>query len=201
MKILLCTLITILTFQVSANTTPTPTMLNPTYNGSGCPQGSVSTALSPDKTALSVLYDEFRLIDTARRRILTTNCQLKIPIHVPKGLQVSIVQMDYRGFADVPKGSRAGIAMISQLQGKGLKSKDNPPTIAVKNLNGPYSDEIILQSGKKRLKTACGGDYQLVSNLLMFGIKNRNQEQIFISIESLDIGTSPLVYRLEWTRC
>ncbi len=31
-----------------------------TYSGSGCPQGTVSTAISPDGSSLSVLFDEFR---------------------------------------------------------------------------------------------------------------------------------------------
>jgi len=30
------------------------------YKGTGCPQGTVSTAVSPDGTTLSVLFDEFR---------------------------------------------------------------------------------------------------------------------------------------------
>ncbi len=33
----------------------------PTYLGAGCPQGTVSTVLSPDGTSLSVLFDEFRI--------------------------------------------------------------------------------------------------------------------------------------------
>lgn len=31
-----------------------------TYSGTGCPEGTVSTAISPDGTSLSILFDEFR---------------------------------------------------------------------------------------------------------------------------------------------
>ena len=31
----------------------------PGYGGSGCPQGSASTILSPDGKSLSILFDEF----------------------------------------------------------------------------------------------------------------------------------------------
>jgi hypothetical protein len=33
---------------------------NVTYGGTGCPQGTVSTAVSPDGSSLSILFDEFR---------------------------------------------------------------------------------------------------------------------------------------------
>lgn len=32
-----------------------------TYSGTGCPQGTVSTAISPDGSSLSILFDEFRV--------------------------------------------------------------------------------------------------------------------------------------------
>ena len=33
---------------------------NVTHSGTGCPQGTVSTAISPDGSSISILFDEFR---------------------------------------------------------------------------------------------------------------------------------------------
>src|SRR4051812_3639288 len=38
---------------------PGLSMQTPTYSGAGCPQGSVSAALSPDSRELSILFDNY----------------------------------------------------------------------------------------------------------------------------------------------
>ena len=39
----------------------------PGYGGSGCPQGSASTILSPDGKSLSILFDEF-MVEAVEKR-------------------------------------------------------------------------------------------------------------------------------------
>lgn len=62
----------------------------PQWGGSGCSNNSVSWALSPDNSSLSILFSEFSL---------NAFCEMRILVYArePNSLQV-----DYRGFADLP---------------------------------------------------------------------------------------------------
>ena len=69
---------------------------NPSYGGSGCPQGTASTALSPDAKSLSILFDEYIVEAGGRggRRTARKACNVAIPVHVPQGFSVSIFKID-----------------------------------------------------------------------------------------------------------
>jgi Domain of unknown function (DUF4360) len=67
------------------------------YGGNGCPGGSASVTVAPDGQSLSVLFDKY----SANAKIQTESrksCNLTIPIKVPNGLQVSLFDVDYRGY-------------------------------------------------------------------------------------------------------
>ncbi len=81
----------------------------PVYGGTGCPQGTADLAMNPDGSDLSILFSRYfaaaggetgRLFDRKA-------CGLAIPIHIPAGLSVSLVRVDYLGFAGVPSGGQA----------------------------------------------------------------------------------------------
>ena len=61
---------------------------SPAYQGSGCPEGSVSATLSPDATALSLIFDRYTVeagraasgVQQDRKQ-----CSLQIPMTIPRG--------------------------------------------------------------------------------------------------------------------
>jgi len=80
----------------------------PGYGGSGCPQGSASVTLSPDNQQLTVLFDSYTVqTGAATARIDRKSCNLSIPVTVPGGYSVSIIQADYRGFNSLPRQARS----------------------------------------------------------------------------------------------
>src|SRR5210317_1389202 len=81
----------------------------PGYGGNGCPAGSASVTLSPDAKSLSIIFDEFITETNRRKPIDRKSCNLAIPVHVPQGLSVSIIDIDYRGFVSLPSRSFARI--------------------------------------------------------------------------------------------
>ena len=71
----------------------------PGYGGNGCPQGSASVSLSPDSQQLSVLFDSYTVATGGiNPRVDRKSCNLSIPVTVPNGYSVSVIQVDYRGF-------------------------------------------------------------------------------------------------------
>src|SRR5690606_1233380 len=81
----------------------------PEHAGTGCPIGTVAAVVSPDGGQLSILYDQFvaEVGGMTGRSIDRKNCNVAIPVHVPNGLSVSVLQVDYRGFNFLPVGGRS----------------------------------------------------------------------------------------------
>ena len=78
----------------------------PGYGGTGCPGGSVSATLSPDAKSLSLLFDSYQVEaggDTGKS-FDRKSCNIAIPVHVPQGLSISVLAIDYRGYNNVPTG-------------------------------------------------------------------------------------------------
>jgi hypothetical protein len=77
-------------------------------NGSGCPAGSVQTQVSPDQTALTVLFSEYTAHvlpgDLANTR---KACTTTLPIRVPSGFTWGVTSTTYRGFAEMNDGVTA----------------------------------------------------------------------------------------------
>jgi hypothetical protein len=91
----------------------------PGYGGTGCPQGSVSATLSPDGTTLAILFDEYIVeaggdtgVPFGRK-----SCNVSIPVHVPQGISISIISVDYRGFNFLPAGARSTFQVELFLRG------------------------------------------------------------------------------------
>lgn len=72
-----------------------------TFGGTGCPQGTVGTAISADRSTLTLIFDQYvasigpNVAITENRK----NCQLNIDLLYPPGFQYSVFSVDYRGYA------------------------------------------------------------------------------------------------------
>lgn len=102
------------------------------YRGAGCPEGSVSTSVSPDGSSLSILFDEFRIslpedggqveergrgIPRAPRRKPGTSmkdCMLRFSASLPIGVRVEAVEISVqaRGSTILDPGIRAGFSSM-----------------------------------------------------------------------------------------
>ena len=101
----------------------------PILNGSGCPQGTTSSVISPDGKAISVLFDEFAVevpqfdgdndndqvsdLNPRRGRVFDENldhkrCSMLLTADVPQGHVIDSVKikLDMRGSTYVERGAR-----------------------------------------------------------------------------------------------
>ncbi|KAH9861442.1 hypothetical protein J1614_011188 [Plenodomus biglobosus] len=101
------------------------TILDTSYSGNGCPQGSVSTSSSPDKTfhmidpwtwmfpkefgvnmVITYGFDQFQTyigpgtVPADRSK----NCQIHLNLQYPGGFQYAVVDATYHGFARLDEG-------------------------------------------------------------------------------------------------
>ncbi|KAI0874016.1 hypothetical protein GGS24DRAFT_362196 [Hypoxylon argillaceum] len=92
-----------------SGTAPDPTTIQITSvsaSGNGCPQGTVSTELSPDRQVVTFGFDAFQTYIGPGTSVAdrTKNCQLHLNLKYPGGFQFAVVESTYHGYAQLEKG-------------------------------------------------------------------------------------------------
>lgn len=170
----------------------------PAYGGSGCPQGSAAVALSPDNTALSILFDEYMAEAGGPngRRLARKSCNLAIPLHVPQGFSVSLIKTDYRGFNSLPYGAYARFNTEVFFAGhRGPRTQ--------RTFRGQLEDDFFINNSNLAIANVwsrCGQDVNLRVNTSILVRTNRRKEEAFTIVDSVDIEAG-LIFHLKWRRC
>ncbi len=169
----------------------------PQYGGTGCPAGSASVALSPDNSALSILFDQYVVEAGGDKAFDRKNCNIAIPVRVPNGYSVSVVAIDYRGFVGIPQGGRAQLNVDYFLAGNGTGMRTS------KTFTGPYNSDY-LKSDSLSLEAVvwsrCGADTILRANTTMLVQSNSRRAMAMGTVDSADVQAG-LVYHLQWRSC
>ena len=170
----------------------------PGHAGSGCPIGTVSTTLSPDKKSLSILFDDYMVEagPSTRKRMARKNCQLAVPVHVPNGLSVSLIGVDYRGYNFLPSRSEATFTAEYFFAGR------RGPRYMKKFFGGLDSEytlsntlALVSESWSK-----CGEDVNLRIATAM-RVRNLNRvEDSLSTVDSVDMNAG-IVYKLQYRKC
>lgn len=169
----------------------------PGYGGNGCPQGSASISLSPDNQQLSILFDSY-IVQTGGMspRVDRKSCNLSIPVTVPGGYSVSVVQVDYRGFNSLPRQARSQLAVEYFFAGsRGARTQ--------KNFSGPLNDSFSTTDrlqAEALVWSPCGAQTIMRVNTSMTQFGSPYGEDAMSTVDSADIS-SGLVYHLQFRRC
>jgi len=169
----------------------------PGYGGTGCPAGSVSVTLSPDAKSLSLLFDEYQVVvgGESGKSFDRKSCNIAIPVHVPQGLSVSILKIDFRGFNHLPRSASSQFNVeyfFAGSKGPSFQRKFRGPIDEDYLINNEITAQAIVWSG-------CGADVNLRTNSSMRLSSLYNQEAM-ASIDSEDINAA-IVYQLQWRKC
>jgi len=111
-----------------------------TYNGTGCPLGTLEAHVSEDKQALVVTQTEFvaeagpGIPLSAGRR----NCVLNLTLAVPAGWQYTLGAAYLRAFVDLDRSVRASFSTSAFFQGAGVTG------VFSVTKNGPLSQELVV---------------------------------------------------------
>lgn len=169
----------------------------PQYGGTGCPAGSASVALSPDQSALSILFDQYVVEAGGTKAFDRKNCNIAIPVKVPGGYSVSVIAIDYRGFTILPRQGRAQLSVDYFLAGdpRGFRTS--------KSFFGPVTTDYVKSDSlgvEAVVWSGCGADTILRANTSMLVQTNAAREQAMATVDSADVQ-SGLIYHLQWRRC
>ncbi|SPO06436.1 uncharacterized protein DNG_09126 [Cephalotrichum gorgonifer] len=79
-----------------------------THSGNGCPQGSISTTLNPDRTIITVGFDKFQTYigPGTSYSERSRNCQLHVTLSYPSGFSFAVLNSVYHGFALLEEGTK-----------------------------------------------------------------------------------------------
>jgi hypothetical protein len=169
--------------------------------GTGCPQGTVRSAIAADGQWVAVRFDQYVAsmgpgIPLTRSRM---QCTLNLAISVPQGFTFTVTQIDSRGFVNIPRGVTA--TRQSNYRFQGNAGTANPPPGRT-TFTGP-TDRDFVQSDVFDLSTlvfsACGSDSNLNVDTSLRLSGSRNKES-FIALDSLE-GTFVQRFHLAWRRC
>jgi len=172
----------------------------PGYNGNGCPIGSADVTLSPDGSALTLLFSNF----TAQaggggydaKRMDRKNCNISIPVTVPGGYSVSIITVDYRGFISVPRGGYARFA--AEYFFAGITGPR-----AAKIFNGSYQNDYTITNNlgvEAMVWSPCGASVNLRVNSSMLVQTNAQFEDAYASVDSADFSAG-VIFQFAYRRC
>ena len=169
----------------------------PGYGGTGCPGGSVSATLSPDAKSLSLLFDSYSAEaggDT-NKSFDRKSCNIAIPVHVPQGLSISVLAIDYRGYNNVPTGGSTDFNVeyfFAGAQGPSFK----------KSFKGPLDEEYTIHNqltAQSIVWSACGADVNLRTNSSI-RVTTKANKQALATVDSEDVSAA-IVYALQWKKC
>lgn len=169
----------------------------PGYGGTGCPAGTVSVTLSPDAQSLSLLFDQYQVKagGTTGRSFDRKSCNVAIPVHIPQGYSVSVLQIDYRGFNFLPAGAR------SQFNVEYFFAGSQGPSFR-RNFYGALNDDYLINNRiavRAMVWSACGADVNLRTNSSI-SVNTINNREAMATVDSEDVNAA-IIYRLQWRRC
>ena len=169
----------------------------PGYGGTGCPNGSVSATLSPDAKSLSLLFDSYTVEaggDTGKG-FDRKSCNIAIPVHVPQGLSISVLAIDYRGYNNIPPRAKTDFNVEYFFAGT------RGPSFR-KTFNGPVDDDYLIHNeltAQAIVWSPCGTAVNLRTNSSI-RVTTKNNKQALATVDSEDVKAA-IVYQLQWRKC
>lgn len=177
----------------------------PVYGGSGCPKNKTLAVLSPDGSALSIIFSDYIVLagGTTHRSFTQKNCAIQIPIEIPFGLQLGIIGADYRGFNDLPCNTKSTLA-VEYAFSKSTSAR------YTKTFMGPIKGENYLVRHKLTARTPIQSECGTSSTLNIKSFINVQTDSVknptMSAIDSLDIALngipqSGITLYFEWLPC
>jgi hypothetical protein len=182
------------------------TAQDPIYRGKACPDGSVSVTFAPDNSSFTVLYDSF-VIDSASRsenKGDKIGCFVKIPLTVDPGYRLSITEVDTRGFASLPKHSRASVfsgLTVGACNAKGEHCRHRRMHATRTHFAGGATDNFTITSAanKHNQSTSCGGA-NMIRIFNSAKLMNHSKDQATFALDSVDAEGS-ITYQVQVEQC
>lgn len=180
------------------------TISSSTYSGSGCPQGSVSSIISPDKTTITFGFDSFQALigPSAPQGGQNKNCQLHLDLRYPSGFQMSLMTATYHGFVRLDAGVQANFISQYYFSQAAAKTANSRITLSGPDyLNGRmYTKEDKIENASV-VWSPCGANGILnINNRIALSNSGNRNGQGEISSDDATVRFEQKI-RVQWRRC
>lgn len=177
---------------------------DPLYQGSGCNEGELTTILTADKHAFTIIFDNFRAEsgNGVSDDLFSKRCKISLPVKVPVGRSIAVFKLDYRGFIDLPLESKASIEVNYNFYYPKLDISssminirhDFIPSISENfYLVEQMAEPIVIWSG-------CQEEVNLQIDNILTTKSNPDGEYTLLLLDSID-GVSGITYHLGIKDC
>lgn len=178
------------------------TMGGLSYFGGGCPVNSVSSLLSSDAKALTLLFDSF---------IAETNgvgpsggylsskktCNINLNLRIPAGWSYSLFNIDFRGHVTNDKTARVSQQTAFQFGLGAFK------VLGVQKLSGTYNDDYFFRNTltvDSLTWLPCDSVSHPLKLRTQIQAESNAPDRSLITVDSID-GDIQQKYLLKWRRC
>jgi len=169
------------------------------YGGSGCPQGSVGSQISSDRTTMTLLFDSYTAsigpgipVNDQRK-----NCQLNVDLTYPGGFQYSVLSADYRGYAALQKGVSGTLKSTYYFSGQTDQASTEYDFI------GPVTGDYLKHDQADSTSVVwspCGAEGLLNINSQIRLTATNTSATGLLTTDSTDLKFSQVVY-VQWQAC
>ncbi|KAF2458412.1 hypothetical protein BDY21DRAFT_385436 [Lineolata rhizophorae] len=169
------------------------------YGGSGCPQGTVGTAISEDRTTMTLIFDEYVASLSPQTPVTENrkNCQINVELQYPGGFQYSVFSADYRGYAAVDQGVTGTIRSTYYFSGQTAQCS----TEAV--FEGPMDGDYLKHDEADNASivwSPCGESGMLNINSQVRLTTSDRSKSGLLTTDSLDAKFTQEIY-VQWREC
>jgi hypothetical protein len=164
------------------------------YGGSGCPEGSASVVIVGN--TLSMLFDEYVSRTSPGNQTARKSCNYAVALNVPPGYTIALLQIDYRGFADIPSGG------IGRLRAEYFWAGSTGPVYTRTFWHGFFGDWMETDFVGGAVWSPCGRDVIARGNTSTIARKSSpsSSYEAELSVDSLDLQAG-IVYYFDWDYC
>jgi hypothetical protein len=169
------------------------------YGGTGCPQGTMSSQISSDRSVVTLIFDSYiasigpGISVTEQRK----NCQLNVDLEYPGGFQYSVLSADYRGYSAIQKGVTGTLKSTYYFSGQTAQTsttyKFEGPT------NGDYLKHDEADS-TSIIWSPCGAAGMLNINSQVRLETSNSKATGLLTTDSTDLKFTQVVY-VQWQKC
>lgn len=147
------------------------------YAGTGCPRGSVSVSMTPNKGAINAVFDHFFASFGGKPNQKVKRCKLSMNLHVPGNKRVRLRQIRFRGFIDLPANAYTKIVRNYRF--------DSTKKQLSKTWQGKLFKVINQREPFNTTWSVCGKDVRLEVDSMM-EVKSRAVATSQVGVDSFD---------------
>lgn len=161
------------------------------FAGTGCDIGSVAYT-GENTSTLSILFGRYDAGKNAISGLQRSACNFAVPIHVPAGLQVSIMTADWQGYAKGSANLRRSYFFANAVSNNVTKSD---------NFNSGAGTNFLKQDGLWHASATSGCSPQGRDLIMRINSSaTANTSNSYIAVDTVDMNNR-VVFHLNWAPC